>query len=538
MKAKIYSLTLGLFLGLCVATFAQNSGDLDPSFGTDGIVISGTTSNPIEAFQDLAIQEDQKIIAAGMGWDANYTARVRVARYMTDGTLDTDFGVDGYFTFEQDNEALIYSCTINSEGKIILAGATTNYQFYKVLLIQLNSDGTLDTSFGDNGVVIQQFSAVPEYFEDFARGVALDANENILISGSSFTINPDNQEYLRQPLVARFTADGTLDTSFGVNGMATLPVVQDGNSFDCVLVQPDGKILTGGTYSPEFLWNVMLLARYNEDGSLDSTFGQEGVIQYSQNNVDDEIWNMALTSEGDIIVGGFTATASYDYYAILVKFTTDGVLDTSFGSDGTVIENEETFNEGADLQIQDDEKIVFGGSTGEGPPGSFDMAVWKYNADGSRDVSFGNNGLSKPGVTGSNVFLNAIALQANGQIVGVGQSRDDSNDIQYLVMRMDNDIVNGIDDSYYAKAPTLSPNPALRSDQLNIQFSEDLTANATLEFYSITGKLLHSTPINNELIGGSSLTTNIPGNISSGIYLVSISQNGVQRAATKLVIID
>lgn len=533
MTTKTFTLTLGLLLSLGFASYAQNSGDFDLTFGTDGSVIYGEETNAIETFQDIAIQDDQKIVTVGMAWDAGYIARMTAIRYLTDGSVDMDFGVDGKFIYELDFEALAYGCTITEEGKIIIAGATTDYQTYRVLLIQLNADGTLDNAFGQNGVVVQQFSNATENYQDFAYGVTLDADGNILISGSSTNI-----EGLIRPFVARFSADGVLDTSFGVNGMATIPVVQSGNSFDCIMVQPDGKILAAGTYSPIFLWNVMLLVRFNADGSLDTGFGEDGIVNYSHNDVDDEVFNMALTAEGNIVVAGFSATVNYDYYMLMVQFTPDGQLDAAFGTEGAVVENEEPYNEGGDIQVQPDGKIVVAGTTGNSPPGSFDLAVWKYNTDGTRDATFGENGLARHALDGYYGMLHGVALQEDAKIVAVGKARTNMNRNYFFVTRLENDVVTGLRSFERPNAPTIAPNPALSSGQVMIQFSEPLGSDAILEFYNAGGQLIHSSSLYSSRTGNGSVSTFVPANLSPGIYFVNVSQSGMRSAVAKLVILN
>ncbi|MGB6037321.1 MAG: hypothetical protein WBG42_13695 [Cryomorphaceae bacterium] len=487
MKVKIFTLLIGSIFCLSANSFAQSAGDLDQSFGTDGTVIFGLNSNDLDVYQDILIQDDQKIVAVGMSWDNTFIARSKVVRYNTDGTLDTEFGEGGTFTYELDFEALIYDCAQTADGKIVLAGSTTDYQSYDVLLMQLNSDGTPDADFGENGVVVQKLSTPEANYEDFIYGLAIDANGNILISGDSH-----DEEYLRRPIVARFTPTGELDTDFGLGGIATIPIVESSNSFRCLAIQPDGKIVAAGTYSPALLWNIMLVARFNEDGTLDTDFGDGGYTTYSHNDVDDRIFNMAIAPDGSILGSGFSATVNFQYSALLVKFTPDGVLDNTFGTEGVVAEGEENFNEGADVKIQSDGKIFLAGTTGDGPPNAFDFSVWKYNADGTRDMSFGIDGQARHELDGYYGMINAIALQADNKVVAAGQARTTLNNIELLVLRLENGMPTGLFDQTQLATPSVYPNPARSSGQIAVQLPEALSTNARLEFYSIAGKLIHS----------------------------------------------
>ena len=183
-----------------IALKAQ-AGDLDPSFNGTGYVVNPV--NTIDVTQKIIVQDDQKVLVIGMSFDASYTARAYAFRYLPDGTPDTGFGTNGVFNYELDNEADIYSAVITHAGKILMVGATTDYQTYRLLLIQLNADGTLDDTFGTNGVVAQSVSVVAANAEDMAYDVVIDASNNILVCGSSY-----DENYVRRPIVTRFTSTG------------------------------------------------------------------------------------------------------------------------------------------------------------------------------------------------------------------------------------------------------------------------------------------------------------------------------------------
>ena len=434
---KNYLMTAGWITAFAFSTMGQVDGDFDLTFGNGGYSVLSV--NSLETFQHVVVQDDQKIVAVGMSWNASFIASAYAVRYTTSGALDMTFGNNGVFVQTLNFEADIYSCVINSQGKIIMAGATTDYNNYKLLLIQLNANGTLDTSFGTNGIVQQQVSTAPGYFEDFAYDVTLDADENILVAGTSY-----NDNSIVVPVVVRFTPSGVLDTSFGANGVATIPAGAGSSEFQCIQVQPDGKILAAGSFGNSLFWYVFLMVRFNEDGSLDTTFGEDGIIKFNYGNVDDEGYDMALTPDGKIVVAGYTATAGYNFSTLLMQFTPDGVLDPSFGIGGTVEEDLDNYDVAEGVLIQEDGKIIMAGTSGMGPPNSFDMAVWKYNADGSPDVTFGTNGLSSPTLSGFYVMGHEVAIQADGKLVIPGQVRTPNNVNHFFISRLHNSLLGDV----------------------------------------------------------------------------------------------
>ncbi|MEZ4738673.1 MAG: hypothetical protein R2818_04785 [Flavobacteriales bacterium] len=158
------------------------------------------------------------------------------------GISDTDFGTNGVFNYGLDFEANLYAAVLTPEGDIILAGSTTDYQTYEALLMKLTMDGELDATFGNGGVVTSNLSLVDPNQDTQLFDVALDADGNILVSGNSY-----DENYIRRPIIARYMR-GVLDTSFGMDGIATIDSGVGSSSFQGVVVQPDGSIVASGYF--------------------------------------------------------------------------------------------------------------------------------------------------------------------------------------------------------------------------------------------------------------------------------------------------
>lgn len=530
MKNKFYShlAALGLLLAAPVVLHAQ-PGALDPTFNTTGYVIDPVNSG--DNVQKILLQPDQKVLVIGMSFDAGYTSRAIVFRYLPDGTRDPEFGTDGLFTFEMDNEANLYSAVLTPEGKIILVGSTTDYQTYRILLMRLNADGTLDDSFAGNGAVDQVVTPVATAGEDMAYDVALDADNNILVCGSSY-----DENYIRRPIVVRFTPGGELDTTFGVNGVATIPVAVGACGFRGIQVQPDGRIVATGYFGNTELWYVLLLVRFETDGTLDGSFGEEGVVKYNYGNVDDEGYDLVLTPDGSILVAGITVTQTYNYSALLMKFTSDGAVDGSFGTDGAVEEDLDNFDYAAEVALQADGSIIMAGTSGVGPPSTFDLAVWKYTGNGTRDDTFGVNGLAQPQIPGHSAMIYGMDIQSDGKILVGGQARVVDNNINhFFTARLQNDIASGITEGIAQAALQAFPNPAIAGGMVTLPLTSTIEQSAQLLLRSVDGKQLHAFTARQLAQSAQGLTLTLPSELAPGLYYLSLEQRGERVSAPILI---
>ncbi len=273
MKNYFFTITISALFALSLNLTAQPAGSIDPTFADNGKFVMDNGN--LDLFTDVEIQNDQKIVAVGITYDAAFVASAQAMRFLPDGSPDLTFGTNGVFTYTLNFEANIYACTIRDNGKIVMTGSTTDYNDYRILLIQLNEDGTLDNSFGTNGVVVQKIGPDMNFFEDHSYAITLQDDGKILVAGKSY-----NLDFKFVPVVVRFTESGQLDTEFGTNGVASVPVIDVENDFDCLVVQEDGKIVASGHIANELLSFALLVARFMPDGTLDNTFGNNGIVNY------------------------------------------------------------------------------------------------------------------------------------------------------------------------------------------------------------------------------------------------------------------
>jgi len=285
--------------------------------------------------------------------------------------------------------------------------------------------GDLDPSFSADGRVTTDLAGG----DDRGFGVAIQADGKIVVAGSSGSP--------RDFALARYNPDGSLDTSFDVDGRVTTDFGGD-DSGAAVAIQSDGKIVVAGTGGPV----DFALARYNADGSLDTGFSGDGRLTTDFLGSNDVATGIALQSDGKIVAVGealpFLA-ATYDF--AVARYNTDGSLDNGFDADGRATTD---FTGGDDfangVAIQGDGKIVAAGSTRPGNVGDFDFALARYNANGSLDSGFSGDGRVTTDLGGHD-SANGVAIQADGKIVAAGTTNNQAQQIadDFLLARYNTD---------------------------------------------------------------------------------------------------
>jgi uncharacterized delta-60 repeat protein len=310
------------------------------------------------------------------------------------GALDPTFGTGGEVTTDFGGFDSAQAVAIQSDGKIVATGSSGG----DFALARYNADGSLDASFGGGGKVTTDFAGF-----DAASALVVQPDGRIVATGRS-----GNADFA----LARYNANGSLDSTFGSGGKVTTDV----GGFDAALgvaLQSDGKIVAvgGGGAASDFV-----AARYNANGSLDPSFGSGGVVTTDLGGFE-AATAVALQSDDKIVATGSTFSSGFQQFA-LVRYNADGNIDSSFGSGGKVLTD---FGLGSGfggaLAIQPDGKIVAAGRAGS------DFVVARYNGDGSPDASFGTGGRVTTDFGGL-IFDAAfgVALQSNGKIVAAGSA--------------------------------------------------------------------------------------------------------------------
>ena len=353
-------------------------GTLDASFGDGGKVVApiGYSSTA----RALAIQADGKILVGGDSSPSSYQSRAAIARFLPDGQLDLAFGTNGVVAAYYDS---VVALAVQPDGRILAGELSMNFA-----LERFNADGTLDASFGSGG----RFAltrALGSSFEGLTA-MALQPDGRIVLVGAA-----DN--YAVDSLVARVTANGALDTTFG-NGTGRVTVsMSTANEYPrAVLLQPDGGIVVGGQAEGQ-----LYLLRLLDDGTADNTFGFAGRV-LADAGANDAVRALARQPDGRIVAVGDAATTANTGYPlpslVALRFNVDGTVDSSYGIAGRFsLPSTGMGDEAAAAVMLPDGRVLLGAT--RGLPVTYtigypEMALLRLTANGTLDGSFAQGGIA------------------------------------------------------------------------------------------------------------------------------------------------
>ncbi len=375
-----------------------SAGTLDTTFNPAGTP-PGTVQYPTLSGTSLALQADGKVVIAG--FTLPFPFNFALVRYTATGALDPSFGTGGLVTTSIGTASLISNIIVQPDGKLVAVGSAVIGGNEIFAIARYNTDGTLDASFGTGGIVT---TAIGLSGSD-AFDVVLQTDGSIVVAGR--TITPF------EFAVARYTSAGVLDATFGTGGIVTT-AIGIADVATCVTLQADGKIVVGGSSATSA--NQFAIVRYKTNGSLDTTFGGTGIVTTTI-GTDSNIVDITMqATTGKIIAVGST-TAGGGSFAI-ARYNLDGSLDATFGVNGIVTTAIGSGANGFGVAIQQNGKIVVSGSSQQ-PATTFTLA--RYTINGTLDTTFGSGGIVLTPYTGSNPSgAYKVAIQKNGKIVAAG----------------------------------------------------------------------------------------------------------------------
>jgi uncharacterized delta-60 repeat protein len=396
-----------------------SAGALDPTFGNGAGYVTTSTSSGNDYARSVLIQPNGDIVALGRAQNSNGTSsELAAVRYNPDGSLDTSFGSGGLALASFGSNlvygpsAALYPPGTANAGEIVQVGSFgTNNQ----VLVRYNTNGTLDSSFGTGGEVV---NALPITVYTLPSGVVITSSGQIVTYASNYG-SASNQFVL-----ARYNANGSLDTSFGQGGYVLTTIQGDNEGFGTLLQQPNGDLIvaaetgSNGTTSGG-IWS---LYRFNANGTPDTSFGNQGVVTTAAPRGPEAVVlypNAGTPNDGKIVAIGQGPNDT----ALLARYNANGSLDTTFGSGG-LMQTQVSIGEvlGATLDANG-RIVVIGSSSGSG------HEVVRFNVDGTPDTTFGSGGVVTT-TFGTSSQGEAVAIYPNagmstdGDIVVAGYSNN------------------------------------------------------------------------------------------------------------------
>ena len=414
----------------------DSDGDNDSAFVIDNIA----GGNMGDVGNSIYVDSNGKIYVTGYSLNGS-NEDMYVIRLNNNGSMDMTFNGSGKVVLNSiaggNGSDIGNSIYVDSSGKIYVTGdsynGSSNYDMY---VIRLNSNGSLDSSFGVGGkVVVNNIAGGNGY--DYGNSIYVDSSGKVYVTGRSWNGSNDDM------YVIRLNSNGSLDNSFGSSGKVVLNSIAGGNWDDIgnsIYVDSSGKIyVTGG--SPNSGGNLdMYVLRLDNNGSMDMTFNGSGKVVLNSiagGNANDDGNSIYVDSSGKVYVTGRSWNGSNDDMYV-IRLNSNGSLDNSFGSSGKVVLNNIAGGNwddfGNSIYVDSNGKIYVTGYSWNGS--NWDMYVIRLNSNGSMDSSFGIGGkVLVNNIAGGNMedYGNSIYVDSNGNIYVTGGSYNGSNRDMYVI---------------------------------------------------------------------------------------------------------
>ncbi len=414
MKRGLLTALLMVFF---IGTFAQ-PGVLDQTFGVGGKVIIPADSTATT--KAVVIQSDGKIIS-GTSTTINNIQYLTLIRYHTDGSFDTTFGINGRINVHPGSFCSLGDIALQPDGKIIVGGNvsdTTTNNRGGFLLIRYLPNGTLDSTFGNNGMV----KTYPQTYYSLSLTCIIIKPDGKIVAGGSIS----SIAFTEDPFVEQYLPNGQPDNSFNSNAFYISLPYGNAKSVSNMVATADGKIIASieAKMVPANNSSDFLIAKLLANGSNDSSFGKNGINYTDFNNSGDMSYGITMLPDSSLVLSGSYMQSGFYHFA-LVKYTPNGKVDSSFGTNGRVTTRLSGKSSAVNKIITDPSgKLIVCGYAYSGlwSDNAYDFALAVYNSNGSLDSTFGRNGMLTTDFANGKDNANALSLQADGKIVLAGDS--------------------------------------------------------------------------------------------------------------------
>lgn len=507
---KFYPLSLVLTF-FALNAFAQQ-GTPDAAFDGDGYVVTDFHGGNDFAFAIAAYSNGDFLI----GGDAD-SAGVRlaaIARFNSNGSYDNQLATTGRRTiYISGGQVEVWSLATQSDGRFIAAGSTGGLA--NAMLFRMNPNGSLDGSFAQNGVFSHQTAGNDV---EYLSAVALQNDGKIVAAGTTGIGNT------RDVIVFRFKTDGTLDSTFGGDGIVVVDAGAATDFANALAIQPDGKIVIVGGSA-----NNILAIRLNSNGSLDASFDTDGKLTIDRGYTDNAT-AVALQGDGKIVMSGWLYNGRNA--AVVLRLNDNGSLDNTFGQAG-VVDTAILGNAGFwGLALQPDGKIIGGGRAYDGQRNT--MLIVRLNADGSFDNTWAQNGIFLSAFNNDDENVTALSLLADGRLAACGYLRNNSTfsaETTVFITGVNVGILN-----FDAPQQTILvyPNPVKQAMQLEFELQREIEL--SMQLVDMQGKVVQLLAAKQTYAAGEhNIQLLLSENAAAGNYLLVLqSDTGVRTVRVQL----
>lgn len=512
--------------------FSQNPGTLDPGFGNNGFITCDYFTNSNGA-NDIVVDQEGRMTIGGNAY-LNSQTDFFFARFLPDGSLDVSFNDDGLLSLAYGgSQDYINRLALQADQKVVAVGFTSTTGSSDIAVARINTDGTLDNTFSLDGLQVIDIRSF-----DYGYNIQILDNGKILILGYSQDISSGQDPDL---VLVRLMADGSLDASFGNNGIVLLDLSWGSYDYMDGLVVDDDYIYTSGiSYEMDKSTSFISVVKFESDGQLVNDFGNTGVASMEL-EVHDQFWGTGtdLALDGNIL---YVATHSGDINGpemAIISFLNNGIPNTDFGNAGLVITEMIGSSSTNAIMIQPDHSILVGGYH-EDNVYELDFCLARYFTNGDLDPDFGDYygvqwvNLSEEGTNLDDVIL-SMKFTDNHKIVAAGYCHTVSGGQDVALAQLYSGIQVNIDPITRADQFMMVENP-LWGDDLHLKVS--LSEKSTVKFYitHINGKLLFNLKNFNLEQGSTDLNINLPNIPDPGTYLLVAEINGTKISNPLIVL--
>jgi len=467
---------------------------------------------------EQVIQPDGKILVCGYGRIAETDDLDGVVyRLNADGTLDSSFADNGLLIIDVDGtNDNAEDIVLLPDNKILVLLEST----YRCIFVKLLPDGSYDSSFGNEGIVLGNSSN-----NELSFDMTIQADQKIIVIGTQLV----SGKY--RGVVRRYNSDGSSDSAYGTNGHVyiTIDPTKNLELYDGAL-QPDGKFVTTGHYGVN-AGSGFPVIRLNTDGSLDNDFSGDGIYFNTLGNGANSAVaeSIVVNAQGVIYVGG-TSPFNGENMMTVLSIKPNGTINPAFGSFGIFRIPFTIYASAFRIMLQPDEKILLGGYSFKTPT-TTGMVYARLNANGTADNTFGVQGRYATVIEGGHAIqaILDIDVAPDGRLVGLGWFNgplsNPGDDATAFVFRYILDItIKAEEPSPIFQHASLFPNPVRENNPVVVSYLLDNTCDVSIALYDFAGKEITTlmTP-QQRSAGEQNETLNLPANLAAGAYFVLLS---------------